>query len=84
MSTALASYESKNLLDELEAILVSLYTSENGSSPTLYELKQYIVSYASEKLADVLITSGSSIFESMSNKEAKSVINLYIRKLRVW
>jgi len=80
----LAVTDSKSLIQELEPILVSLYKSDNGKSPTLYELKQYLVSYASEKLADVLINSDSSIFKSMSSNEALAAVNLYIRKLRVW
>lgn len=84
MSSALAAPDSDNYIQELEPILVSLYKSENGKSPTLNELKQYLVSYASEKLVDALISSDSSILKSMSPKEALAVINIYIRKLRVW
>jgi hypothetical protein len=84
MSSVLAVSDSKYLIQELEPILVSLYKSENGKSPTLYELKQYLVSYASEKIVDTLINSDSSIFKSMSSKEILAAINLYIRKLRVW
>ena len=83
MSVVVAS-DSKSLFQELEPILVSLYKRDNGKSPTLCELKQYLVSYASEKLADVLINSDSSIFKAMSSNEARATINLYIRKLRVW
>lgn len=84
MSSVLAVSDSKFFIQELEPILVSLYKSENGKSPTLYELKQYLVSYASEKIVDTLINSDSSIFKSMSSKEVLAAINLYIRKLRVW
>ncbi len=84
MSSALIISNSNILIQEIEPIMISLYKSENGKSPTLYELKQYIVSYASEKLVDILINSESSIFSSMSSKEALASINLYIRKLRVW
>jgi hypothetical protein len=84
MPSAFAVSDSKFLVQELESILVSLYKFENGKSPTLYELKQYLVSYASEKLVDFLINSDSSIFKSMSPKEALAAVNLYIRKLRVW
>jgi hypothetical protein len=84
MSSVLAVSDSEYLIQELEPILVSLYKSENGKSPTLYELKQYLVSYASEKIVDTLINSDSSIFKSMSSKEILAAINLYIRKLRVW
>jgi len=84
MSSALAAPDSEFLINELEPILISLYKSENGKSPTLYELKQYLVSYASDKLVDVLISSDSSILKSMSPKEALTAINFYIRKLRVW
>ena len=84
MSSVLAVSDSKYLIQELEPILVSLYKSENGKSPTLYELKQYLVSYASEKIVDTLINSDSSIFKSMTSKEILVAINLYIRKLRVW
>ncbi len=84
MSTALAFSNSKDLIDELEPILISLYRTENGKSPTLYELKQYLVSYASEKLVDILISSDSILLKSMSPKEALTAINIYIRKLRVW
>lgn len=82
--SALAASDSKPLFQELEPILVSLYKSDNGKSPTLYELKQYLVSYASENLVDALINSESSIFKAMSANEALTTINLYIRKLRVW
>lgn len=82
--SVIAVSNSKPLFQELEPILISLYKSDNGKSPTLYELKQYLVSYASEKLVDVLLNSDSSIFESMSSSEALSTVNLYIRKLRVW
>lgn len=84
MSSVLAVSDSKYLIQELEPILVSLYKSENGKSPTLYELKQYLVSYTSEKIVDTLINSESSTFKSMSSKEVLAAINLYIRKLRVW
>lgn len=84
MSSAIVVSEPNNLIDELEPILVSLYTTENGKPPTLYELKQYLVSYASDKLADILISSDSSIFTSMSSKEVMAAVNIYIRKLRVW
>ncbi len=84
MSSALAVSDSKHLIQELEPILVSLYQSEHGKSPTLYELKQYLVSYASEKIVDSLINSDSTMFKSMSSNEALAAINLYIRKLRVW
>jgi hypothetical protein len=83
MSVIIAS-DQKPLFQELEPILVSLYKSDNGKSPTLYELKQYLVSYASENLVDALINSDSSIFKAMSANEALTTINLYIRKLRVW
>lgn len=82
--SVLATSDSKSLFQELEPILVSLYKSDNGKSPTLYELKQYLVSYASENLVDALINSESSIFKAMSDNEALATINLYIRKLRVW
>ena len=55
MPSAFAVSDSKFHVQELESILVSLYKFENGKSPTLYELKQYLVSYASEKLVDFLI-----------------------------
>lgn len=84
MSSALAAPDSELLIHELEPILISLYKSENGKSPTLNELKQYLVSYAAEKLVEVLISSDSSILKSMSPKEALAAINIYIRKLRVW
>lgn len=84
MSAAIVISNSNLLTQELEPILISLYKSENGKSPTLYELKQYLVSYASEKLVDILISSESSIFSSMSPKDVLTTINLYIRKLRVW
>lgn len=84
MSSAFAVPDSKQLIQELEPILVSLYKHENGKFPTLYELKQYLVSYTSEKLVDILISSDSSLLKSMSPKEVLSAINLYIRKLRVW
>jgi hypothetical protein len=84
MSYALVDSNSNFLIQELEPILISLYKTENGKSPTLYELKQYIVSYASEKLVDILINSESSIFSSMSSKETLKTINLYIKQLRVW
>lgn len=84
MSSALAAPDSEFLINELEPILISLYKSENGKSPTLNELKQYLVSYASDKLVDVLINSDSSILKAMSPKEALTAINSYIRKLRVW
>jgi hypothetical protein len=84
MSSALAAPDSEFLIHELEPILISLYKSENGKSPTLNELKQYLVSYASDKLVDVLINSDSSILKAMSPKEALTAINSYIRKLRVW
>lgn len=84
MSAAIVISNSNLLTQELEPILISLYKSENGKSPTLYELKQYLVSYASEKLVDILINSESSIFSSMSPKDVLTTINLYIRKLRVW
>ena len=82
--SVIAASDSRPLFQELESILVSLYKSDNGKSPTLYELKQYLVSYASEKLVDVLINSDSSIFKAMPANEALATINLYIRKLRVW
>ena len=82
--SAIVASDSKPLFQELEPILISLYKRENGKSPTLYELKQYLVSYASEKLVDVLINSDSSIFKAMTANEALITINLYIRKLRVW
>ncbi len=84
MSSALAVSNSKDLIQELEPILVSLYKSENGKSPTLYELKQYLVSYASDKLVDIIISSDSILCKSMSPKEALTAVNIYIRKLRVW
>jgi len=84
MSSALAASNSNDLIKEIEPILVSLYTSENGKTPTLYELKQYLVSYASDKLAEVLLSSDHSIFKAMSPKEVALAVNIYIRKLRVW
>ena len=84
MPTTLIVQDSNDLIQELEPILVSLYKSENGNSPTLYELKQYLVSYASEKLVDIIVNSDSIFCRSMSPKEALTAINLYIRKLRVW
>ncbi len=84
MTSALAISDSNNLIQELEPILVSLYTVENGKSPTLYELKQYLVSYASERLVEILVSSDSILLKSMSPKEVLAAINLYIRKLRVW
>ncbi len=84
MSTTLTITNSNSLMQEIEPILVSLYMCENGKSPTLYELKQYLVSYASEKLVDILINSESSIFSSMTPNETLKTVNLYIRKLRVW
>lgn len=80
----IAALDSQPLFQELEPILISLYKSDNGKSPTLNELKQYLVSYASEKLVDILINSDSSKFKAMSANDALITINLYIRKLRVW
>ncbi|MFK7816890.1 MAG: hypothetical protein AB8B92_11205 [Gammaproteobacteria bacterium] len=84
MPNGLAVANSSSLMQEIEPILVSLYKSDNGKSPTIYELKQYLVSYASEKLVDILINSESTIFSSMTPKETLTTVNLYIRKLRVW
>ena len=88
MSSAFAAFDSQhlpsNLLLELEPVFVSYYKHQNGKSPTLYELKQYLVTQATENLVDVLKNSDSSILKSMSARELLATINIYIRKLRVW
>jgi hypothetical protein len=84
MSSALVDSGRNILIQELEPLLISLYQTENGKSPTLYEFKQYVISYASERLVDFLINSESSIFSSMSPKETLKTVNLYIKQLRVW
>ena len=84
-SAALDSiYLSKHLAQEVEPVFVSYYKNQNGKSPTLIELKQYLVTQAIENLVDVLKNSDSSVFKSMSARELMTAINLYIRKLRVW
>ena len=84
-SAALDSrYFAKHLAQEVEPVFVSYYKIQNGKSPTLIELKQYLAAQAIENLVDVLKNSDSIVFKSMSAKELMTAINLYIRKLRVW
>ena len=73
-----------DLIEEVEPIFVSHYKDQTGVSPTLYELKQYLVTQATDNLIEVLQKSESSIINSMSTNELLATINLYIRKLRIW
>ncbi len=68
----------------VEPIFVSYYQDETGNSPTLYELKQYLVSLTSDKLVHILKASNSTVINSLSGSDIVTIINLYIRKLRVW
>ncbi len=88
MSSAFAVLDSNHLPNslilELEPIFVAYYKNQNGKSPTLSELKQYLVTQATENLVDMLKNSDSSILKSMSARDLLATINIYIRKLRVW
>ena len=84
MSSATTVLNSEYVIQELEPILVSYYKTEIGKFPTLYELKQYLVTQATENLVEIIKSSDSSTLKSMSAKEILLVVNLYIRKLRVW
>ena len=84
MAAAQFSLETNNLIEIAEPIFITHYKNENGSSPTLYELKQFLVSLTPEKLISILQNSDSSIFKSMSALDLLSVVNIYLRKLRVW
>lgn len=83
MSTALTT-DAKQLINIAEPIFVSYYKDENGASPTLNELKQYLVSRTPDKLISILKGSDCTTFNAMPAKEILAVISLYIRKLRVW
>ena len=84
MLSASTALDPRHLIEEVEPIFVSHYKDQTGVSPTLYELKQYLVTQATENLIEVLRKSESSIFKSMSANELLATINLYIRKLRIW
>lgn len=79
-----SNYLAKHLAQEVEPVFVSHYKNQNGKSPTLIELKQYLVTQAAENLVEVLKNSDSLVFKTMPAKEILAEINLYIRKLRVW
>ena len=83
MTAAQNAVNSGNLFTSMESTFITYYKNENGISPTLVELKQYLVSHAFEKLVHVLKNTNSNIFNAMSAKELLATINLYIRKLRV-
>ena len=72
------------IIKEVEPIFVSYYKNQIGRPPTLCELKQYLVTQASESLVDVLKNSDSSAFKTMPANELLTATNIYIRKLRVW
>ncbi len=76
--------DKNNIITSVEPIFISYYKDDVGSSPTLIELKQYLVSNTSDKLIAILKNSDSAVFKSMSAKELLRIVNLYIRKLRVW
>ena len=82
MSSALL--DQNYLIKEVEPIFVSHYKNQIGKPPTLYELKQYLITQASENLVEVLKNSDSLAFKSMSAKDLLAATNIYIRKLRVW
>ncbi len=84
MSSAQVTLDTNNLITIAEPIFISNYKNETGTSPTLIELKQYLVSHTSENLVTILKSSDSTPFKAMSAKEILAVINLYIRKLRVF
>jgi len=84
MSAAQVSLETNTLIEIAEPIFITHYKIENGSSPTLYELKQFLVSHTAEKLISILQNSDSKIFKSMSAIDLLSIVNIYVRKLRVW
>ena len=84
MSTAHVTFDKNNVITSVEPIFISYYKDEIGNSPTLIELKQYLVSNTSEKLIAILKNSDSAIFKTMPTKDLLAIINTYIRKLRVW
>ncbi len=84
MTAAQFSLETNTFIEIAEPIFISHYKNENGNSPTLYELKQFLVSHTSEKLISILQSSDSSIFNSMPTIDLLSLVNIYVRKLRVW
>ena len=83
MSAVQNAFDDNYIITDLESILISNYRIEFGTSPTLVELKQYIVSNSSEKLISILRSSNSTIFSSMPPTECLALVNIYIRKLRV-
>ena len=84
MSSAQITSDTNNLITIAEPIFISNYINETGTSPTLTELKQYLVSHTSENLISILKNSDPTHFKAMSTKETSAIINLYIRKLRVF
>ena len=83
MSAAQPSIDNNYIITDLESILISNYRNEFGTSPTLVELKQYVVSNTSDKLISILKSSNSTTFRPMPAKELLAFVNIYIRKLRV-
>lgn len=84
MSTAQMSFDDNSIITSVEPIFISHYKDQVGASPTLAELKQYLVSLTSDTLVAILKNSDSAAFKTMPAKELLVIIHTYIRKLRVW
>lgn len=84
MATAQFTFETNNFIEIAEPIFITHYKNVNGNSPTLYELKQFLVSLTAEKLISILQNSDSNTFQSMPAVDLLSLVNVYVRKLRVW
>ena len=79
-----ATLDAKDIIIIAEPIFISNFKKNNGISPTLEELRQYLVSRTPETLISILKSSEIATFNSVSSKDLRTAINLYIRKLRVW
>ncbi len=79
-----ATSDAKDIIIIAEPVFISSFKKNNGISPTLEELRQYLVSLTPEALISILKSSEIATFNSVSSKDLRAAINLYIRKLRVW
>ena len=82
MSASLANSYHEDLLDLIEPLFIDHFKHIHGSSPSIMELKQHLVSTNIEKLIDHIKSINNRISEIYSHTELTRSINIYIRKLR--
>jgi len=82
MSAYINKTYQEEFFDLIEPVFVEHFKTQYGSSPSITELKQHLISTNVDKLIEHLKSLNSRASSIYSHSELSRIIQIYIRKLR--